>query len=160
MPLGAFSGVLRANSDLPLGRRLAEVYALQASMKASGFDGSQISRNWRDLADEEKKLKRQMTDRHIAALKLTENGDREGAIEHHRANYVDLFHVAATYEILAMAAQEKHKFDDAVEILEKGLSVFGELVPEESPNRAAELRFLTRRRDRMQVMRDDSGENE
>ncbi len=158
MPIGVFSGVLRANKKLPLGRRLAEVYSLQGSMKASGFDGSQISRNWRDLDNEEKQLKRQMTDRHIAALTQSENGDREAAIEGHRANYVDLFHVAATYEILAMAAQEKLRFDEAVEILEKGLWVFAELVPEESPNRAAELRSLTRRRDRLQAMKNAASE--
>lgn len=159
MPLGVFNKFFRSRREEPLGLKLASIYELKAQVQSSGFQGSTISRNWRDLVEAEERLKDQMAKRHWAALELTEKGDRAGGIERHRANYEDLFHVADTYEILSMHAQGEGRLDEAIEIMERGIMVFEELVEAGAPNRENAIRFMRRRMERLRAKQEAAAGN-
>lgn len=153
VPLNVFRRFFAQNAEQPLGVKLAELRRTKAAMQAGGFGGSQISRNWRDLVDTEERLKARMADRHWAALRLAEEGERERAMAIHRENYHEQFHVADTYEVLAMYEQQRGRFGEAIEIMDTGIHVFEHLVDPEMPHREETLAWMRRRRERLERKR-------
>lgn len=158
MPLNVFRRFFAQHAEEPLGVKLAELRRTKAAMQASGFAGSQISRNWRDLVDTEERLKARMAERHWAALRLAEEGQREQAIAIHRENYRERFHVADTYEVLAMYEQQQGRFDEAIAIMDTGIQVFEQLVDPDMPYREQTLTWMRRRRERLERKRAQAAE--